>query len=145
MIARPALLVCLLAVLPQQAKPQSTSERGIGGLGLRPCAEFTGVENAPLLAQSADWMLGYMAGRIDGGDRRDTSSQLSTEDQFDLVTGIAGYCTSNPDRPLIDAARNYARGVFGTDPVYMEESAPPDRVPRPPSRGIAGPAARLVE
>jgi|GEM_PF-5633173 len=109
-------------------------EAGIGGLGLAPCRDVTGPENAPLLAQAGDWMLGYMAGRIDAGETLVEGEPLSAASSIDIVTSIATFCVQNPDATVLGAARRYGQRVFGTEPVDRQFEDAPSEVPRPAAR-----------
>ena len=84
-------------------------EAGIGGLGLAPCRDVTGPENAPLLAQAG-------------------------ASSIDIVTSIATFCVQNPDATVLGAARRYGQRVFGTEPVDRQFEDAPSEVPRPAAR-----------
>lgn len=107
---------------------------GIGGIGLQPCGQITGVENVNVLAQAADWALGYMAGRIDGGDTLTEGEPLVALDSTDVATSMLIFCRANPGLPVIEAARSFGGRVFGTEPVTQSFAQAPESVPRPRPR-----------
>ncbi|MBJ3762803.1 hypothetical protein ILP92_08600 [Maribius pontilimi] len=110
------------------------AKAGIGGIGLSACSDVTGAENAPLLAQAGDWLLGYMAGRIDAGEMLVEDEPLSAASSIDIVTSIATFCAENPDATVLAAARRYGGRVFGTEPVRRAFEIAPSVVKRPESR-----------
>lgn len=113
---------------------EEAAAAGIGGVGLSPCADLVGVENVSVLAQAADWALGYMAGRIDAGDALVEGEPLDASSSTDIATGILLFCTDNPDATLLAATRSYGERVFGTEPVRRSFERVPARVPRPRPR-----------
>lgn len=110
------------------------AEAGIGGIGLRPCADVIGAANAPILAQAGDWMLGYMAGRIDAGETLVEGEPLSAASSIDIVTSIAAFCAGNADATVLAAARRYGQRVFGTEPVRRAFETAPTVTGRPAPR-----------
>ena len=128
-------LALLIAALPIAASGQEVlSGEGIAGVGAQGCETVTGVENAPMLAATVDWGLGYMAGRRDGGQRPVPDEPLSTTEPADLAVGILRYCRDNPYALVLDALRAYGLRVFAEGPAAEPGRQP--RLPRvrPPSR-----------
>ena len=118
----------------EAALAERAGDAGIGGVGLEPCSGVVGADNAPMLAQASDWALGYMAGRIDGGDTLVAGEPLSAANSIDLVTGLLLHCRENPDHTVLAAARAYGARVFGTEPVERAFEDAPGIAPRPRSR-----------
>ncbi len=107
-----ALAVLVLA-LPA---PSSAQEARAGGIATLACREVIGEGSAPYLAQVGDWTLGYLAGRLDAGQVPSEDTALSTDAGIDAVTDIAVRCRQDPGVAVIDAVRDYARGIFDEEP-----------------------------
>lgn len=117
------------AIVAAPAAAQVVNESEVmAGIGIQGCETVRGVENAPVLAQAADWALGYMAGRRDAGHSPVDGTPLSTIDPTDLAVSIALYCREYPYAIILDALRDYGTRVFAEGP-----EADPALQPRLPS------------
>ena len=111
---RHAIIAALVAA-PASAQVVNESEV-MAGIGIQGCETVRGVENAPVLAQAADWALGYMAGRRDGGHSPVDGTPLSTVSPTDLAVSISLYCREYPHAIILDALRDYGTRVFAEGP-----------------------------
>ena len=117
-LLRHAVIVALLAApaaAPVAAQVVNESEV-MAGIGIQGCETIRGVENASTLAQAADWALGYMAGRRDGGHSPVDGTPLSTVSPTDLAVSISLYCREYPHAVILDALRDYGTRVFAEGP-----------------------------
>lgn len=149
MVIRTLALILLAGMAHAQDTAPSVTEaaeaRGIGGMGLTACRDLAGAENTPLLAQAGDWMLGYMAGRIDAGEMLVADEPLSAASSIDVVTSIATFCGANGEATVLAAARRYGQRVFGTEPLQRSFETAPAAVTRPESRPASIPVAAGTE
>lgn len=99
----------------------------IGGVGLQYCANVTGAENTPNLAEAVDWAMGYFAGRIDAGQMPGASGPL-TADPVDAAVAIVSFCRDTPEATVLDAIRAQSAQVFASRPApqapLVEDLAP---------------------
>lgn len=147
---RYALILSFVALpaFGQDAGSSDTeAEPPVGGVGRLACSAIVGPENAAYLGQVGDWALGYMAGRLDAGDELAEGETLSPDDTVDVVAGVAVRCRESPDQPVIEAVRDFAERVFGTEaqagPIVADAPPPPPDAPEnaasaePPRESVA--------
>lgn len=113
---------------------EEAAAAGIGGLGLETCANLVGAENSPRLAEATDWTLGYMAGRLDAGEKLVKDEPLAASDSTDIATALLLHCRNAPDATVLAAARAYGERVFGTEPELRQFEAAPIEVIHPKPR-----------
>ena len=124
-----ALTAAATLACAAQAPAQVVNESEVmAGIGIQDCSTIRGVQNAPVLAQAADWALGYMAGRRDAGHSPVDGTPLSTTSPTDIATSIVLYCREYPHAVILDALRDYGTRVFAEGP-----EADPALQPRLPS------------
>lgn len=130
MRAARAAMIAAFAIAPGLAAGQQDEGQagGIGGIGLASCASVTGAENAPRLAEAADWALGYMAGRLDAGQKAGEEAALVTDQGADLATAILLHCAKETDSSVLAAMRAYASRAFGAEAL----GPTPPMLPDPP-------------
>lgn len=145
MLRHAIIAACLAA--PAAAQVVNESEV-MAGIGIQGCETVRGVENLPVLAQAADWALGYMAGRRDGGHTPVDGTPLTTIDPTDLAVSISLYCREYPHAVILDALRDYGTRVFAegpeADPALqprLPQFAPPPRPENWPPLTAALPGA----
>lgn len=135
-------LAALVLATPALARAESPA---IGGVGLQYCANVTGAENAPNLAEAVDWAMGYFAGRIDAGQMPGQPGPL-TADPMDAAVAITQFCRANPASTVLEAVRDQSLQVFASHPAPQAPLAEdlaatsqfemPVSMPRPKPRPI---------
>jgi len=142
MSAARAAMIAAFAAAPGLAAGQQDEglAGGIGGIGLASCASVAGAGNAPRLAEAADWALGYMAGRLDAGQKAGAEAALVTDQGADLATAILLHCADEPASSVLAAMRAYAARAFGAPAL----GPTPPMLPDPPRSDIPRPAGASV-
>ena len=118
-------LAALLLAAPAWAQDRPPGfDEPMAGPGVADCEDVMGVENVMNLAQSTDWAMGYLAGRLDGGDEPVSDDPEALTDPLELAVQIRTYCAANPYALVLDALRAYGRTSFGAGPMPQPLSQP---------------------